>query len=972
MRTHRVESNLRRSHSRTVAFAAAAGLLTLVCVPVLADTYNWKGLSSGDGGGGGASDNWNTTDTNWIGFGPIWPGSGTDNDAVFGGTPGTVSVVGTIGVNDISFTTDGYLIQSNTLSLNGTTPTITVDPTFTATVSSSLTGTALTKSGTGTLVLSRAGGNGASPSGAINVNGGTLRLSGGMGFDAGYFTGSQQISVGTGATLNLAGDWTASTTNVISAAGGTINISAGSAADGLNYMNNVTLSNGAQITGNRFRIGNDSNGVFNITGSSASSISAGVIFVENDPAAGRTATFNVADVTSSAANDFTISGGIIDLAVPARPGTVLVKAGAGTMTLSAASSFVGGTRVDGGTLTASVGVLASAGNATAFGTGNITVNTGGTVTGSTFFTVGGGQTNTRTITLNGGTWDVNYAGTGGEYIRNISMTAGTLTRGVGAATTYIRVPNGGLNITTSAAAASSTITTGIDMTFNNMTFDVADGAAADDLVMGSFITQNTGAGSGAKSVTKTGAGTLVLNGTGTYTGGLLVSQGLVRLGTGTSAGNSAGTITLNNASTGANNTSVLIGAPAFVANPVSVTNNGTGISTLGTSDGAFVNAQFTGVVTLAKDATLQAGTSDRTTFTNQITGTGNLTITSPFAANRRIVFERTSGAANNFVGDIAVSASADLQLGAANSIGNRTLPDGTSIAFNTGSRLRIAPVGSGDGETMGALNSLTAGAGTVDMFTGTNFTLTVGGGDTSGSFSGTIINSAGTLNLAKTGSGTQILGGVSTYGGTTTLSAGTLLANNTTGSATGSGTVNVDGGILGGTGGIAGIVNVNSTGTLKPGNSPGTLAIGNTLTFNNGSTFMVELGGTDPGDGGTFYSQANMTNGAASVVLDSNVALAASLFGGFTPTLGDTFYILTRADAGSFGSSSFAGLSEGSILNIGGYQAQITYQANWTGSQAGSLPTGGNDVALTIVPEPSSLAMLAFGMISLWLFRRKR
>ena len=60
--------------------------------------------------------------------------------------------------------------------------------------------------------------------------------------------------------------------------------------------------------------------------------------------------------------------------------------------------------------------------------------------------------------------------------------------------------------------------------------NVEDGGAANDLVISGNITQNSGAGSGAKSINKSGAGTLLLSGANSFTGGVNVNAGTVKLG----------------------------------------------------------------------------------------------------------------------------------------------------------------------------------------------------------------------------------------------------------------------------------------------------------------------------------------------------------------------------------------------------------------------------------------------------------
>lgn len=102
---------------------------------------------------------------------------------------------------------------------------------------------------------------------------------------------------------------------------------------------------------------------------------------------------------------------------------------------------------------------------------------------------------------------------------------------------------------------------------------------------------------------------------------------------------------------------------------------------------------------------------------------------------------------------------------------------------------------------------------------------------------------SGPGGLVKNGSGILDLTFANTYGGEengTHVVAGTLLANNTTGSATGTGAVLVDAGAkLGGSGFIAGTV-TSVGGILSPGNSAGTLTLGG-LILDALSTLDYEL-----------------------------------------------------------------------------------------------------------------------------------
>ena len=140
------------------------------------------------------------------------------------------------------------------------------------------------------------------------------------------------------------------------------------------------------------------------------------------------------------------------------------------------------------------------------------------------------------------------------------------------------------------------------------------------------------------------------------------------------------------------------------------------------------------------------------------------------------------------------------------------------------------------------------------MVTGSGDSLTLSGDINSGLFN---------YSLAKNGAGTLTLSGDNTYHAGTVVS-GTLLVNNTTGSGTGDGPVNVNtGSTLGGTGRIGGAVNVS--GTLSPG-SPviqiQSLACGGNLDLANGSHFA-------------YQAQDGTSSGADLMVVAGSLSLTA-------------------------------------------------------------------------------------------------
>ena len=92
------------------------------------------------------------------------------------------------------------------------------------------------------------------------------------------------------------------------------------------------------------------------------------------------------------------------------------------------------------------------------------------------------------------------------------------------------------------------------------------------------------------------------------------------------------------------------------------------------------------------------------------------------------------------------------------------LPSGTAATVN----------GTLDLSTFGATLGALTGAGTVNHSGSGSSALTVGSGNASGDFAGTIENTGGRLGLLKTGSGELILSGSDGFSGGTTVNAGKL------------------------------------------------------------------------------------------------------------------------------------------------------------------------------------------------------
>src|SRR3546814_931043 len=159
-----------------------------------------------------------------------------------------------------------------------------------------------------------------------------------------------------------------------------------------------------------------------------------------------------------------------------------------------------------------------------------------------------------------------------------------------------------------------------------------------------------------------------------------------------------------------------------------------------------------------------------------------------------------------------------------------------TLAFNRSNGLTFDGLISG----IGSVNKL--GAGTVIFSADNSYTgittiaagvLQLGGGGTTGSIAGNVVNNAalafnrsdeisysgvisGTGILNQIGTGTTILNGANSYAGATNVNAGTLLVDGNQSAATGLTTV-ASGATLGGIGPIGGDVNVAAVGALAAG-----------------------------------------------------------------------------------------------------------------------------------------------------------
>lgn len=571
----------------------------------------------------------------------------------------------------------------------------------------------------------------------------------------------------------------------------------------------------------------------------------------------------------NATRTVTVSAPTVTIGGPISNGG-LTKSGAGTMILSGLNTYDGGTSVSQGVLQLNNG--GSVGSIR----GTVGVTSGGTLRLAAANSLGtGAGTKVDTVNIVGGMLDNIADGDNGWGVA-VNLNGATMrsNSGTNSPTTAKRYSmGGGASIGTIASATSSVISGRLDLREGNpddrLTFSIANGTAADDLIVRAAITQ-TG---GSYGIRKTGAGTMLLvsganNSVGsgsTFTGGTIVDGGVLAVD-GSQDGNRLSAnhpVTVNNGGTfeirGVN-------ALPTAANAIDVTVNQGGTFRVVSGGSTFIGAATVASHAQIRNVTLNGGTVDLT-----YSGTLSAVDGESFAMNGTLTVGGTAPSV------IQSSVTADRQ--------------GIALAG-----LRTFQV-----------NDVTASSA-VDLTVNAELeSTTVTPGDDS---------------LVKTGSGTLLLNRANSYQGQTVVDDGTLYVN---GSVSGSTVVN--GGVLGGTG-SAQAVSINAAGILAPGNSIGTFSTQN-VTF-IGGTLALEIN-TSTLARDVLAVNGNLTIGAAPVSLTiadlgSNVALpngttlslltyTGSWDGNFfswqgTPLFDDsTFTVganLFRMDYGDAGNRSFS------------------------------------------------------------------
>jgi hypothetical protein len=550
-------------------------------------------------------------------------------------------------------------------------------------------------------------------------------------------------------------------------------------------------------------------------------------------------------------------------------------------------------------------------------------NTGtlGVSTGDLMHVLGGPFTNFSGSTLTGGTYSVSgtlqideLGTTGGEIVTN---AAKIILNGTGSSFVDQSNKDALSNLSSNTATGAFTVSGGRNFTtagnFSNLgTLTVGNGSAftvtgtlaqisGSTLSGGTFILGgNLNVGSGINITTN--SSTLTLQG-GTIMSG--ATNALAGLNKNTKSLTLAGNANFTTAANFTNTGTLAVNSGSTFAVNGSLTNyNGTTKTLTGGTYtvGGTLSAAGLDIVTDAANITL-SGTGKLVNSTNSANALANLTTISS-TGSLTLASNANFTAATNFTNSGKLTVNSGSTFGVTGTLTNLSAGTLTGGTYTVGGTMQLAAANGGI--TTNAANLTLTGAAAKIMDGTTN--ALAGFNNNTGTFA---LASAAKLttaasNFTNSGTVTVAKGTTLTVGGTgnsynqsagTTTVDGTLVGAGATG-------ISVTGGKIQGAGTLKTNVSIGGSGTTPTINvgdagKAGLLSITGTYTQLATGTMNVSIGGTTVG---TQYSQLKIT-GAASL----GGTLTAGLINGFTPTVGQTFTVLTASSVtGKFSNSTIA------------------------------------------------------------------
>ena len=776
---------------------------------------------------GSGSQFWNTTDTNWY----VQSGGSSDTTQYID-SPGDSVIFDDSAAPNTSVVINGADVHPTNVTFNNSSSTYTISGTNAIAGS-----TGLSLTGTGTVILT----NSNTFTGVTSIGAGaTLQLGNGTSGNDGSIANTSGITDNGTLIYDLFGSQIYH--GIIGGASGTLRVN----GPGTVILTNAsTYGGGTTINAGTLQLGTGTSG-------------------NDGTVAGAISIASNASLVFDYFGSPTVANAITGI------GSV-TKIGAGTVMLTnTGNTFSGGLNVSGGTVqVAAAGFGASGSNVGVLGSGTIRVNSTGTLELSPSGTTNVYNT-VNPVVLNGG---LIYANHGVEHLTGSTLTVtavtgGTLQNQYSDEPFYIDdqiIGTGPLALTNISGADGNSV---IHITNPNNTYSgtvTVNGTSGAGLQLS--VDDNNALASATVNVNGTASnGSTLLFTTTAPNFGALSGNGNIAVGSGV-------VLTV-----GGNNTSTLYSGQLSGAG--GLTQNGTGTLTLTGAGGPMtigtltvangivamtVNNIVTGTNLVVNSPGIFNQTSGGGEIFGNLNGNGTINFTGNLLYSTGGNFSGTyNGAAgytklnagtqvmsglNTYTGVTLISGGI-LSTGSAGSLANGGTPssigESSDAAANLvldGATLQYASAGLA--ESTNRLFTVTLNGGTLDAsgtnavtfagngvgaanaiaYTGTGaHSLTLTGTSTAVNTFAPIIadSTGGSTNLSKTGPGTWALSNANTYTGATAINAGTLRVTNTTGSATGTGPVNVQAsGVLGGgaggtTGMIGGPVTINGSADWRP------------------------------------------------------------------------------------------------------------------------------------------------------------
>lgn len=336
------------------------------------------------------------------------------------------------------------------------------------------------------------------------------------------------------------------------------------------------------------------------------------------------------NLASTRAMSINASGGTIDtqafsttIAQGITGAGALTKAGSGPLVTTGTNTYAGGTNIAGGTLQLGSGGTSGSIVGDVTNNGSLVFNRSdavvfpGTISGSGSVTQAGTGTtvltsnNTYTggTTISAGTLQLGNGGTSGSIVGDITNNSalvfnrsdvssyggaisgsGSVTQ-AGSGTTVL---SGDSTYTGGTTIAAGTLQLGAGATSGSIVGDVANNGAL--FFDRSDLVHFPGVISGTGSVTQAGAGTTVLTGDNTYTGGTSIAAGTLQLGNGGTSGSIVGDVANSGSLVFTRSDNITF--PGIISGSGSLTQAGTG-TTLLTADNPYTGATTVATGTLA-------------------------------------------------------------------------------------------------------------------------------------------------------------------------------------------------------------------------------------------------------------------------------------------------------------------------------------------------------------------------------------